>query len=273
MKTTTAAPATEQSSPHVLRSLEDGVLTLTLDRPYNGNALTVAMSSAVAEALEVAATDAEARCVVLRSSGEHFCTGGDVKDMRDGRDLMAGSVTDIHARLAAALHRVTWALHRVPVPTIAEVNGSAIGAGCDLALMCDLRMAGERAVFAESFLRLGLVSGIGGAWFLNRIVGPAKAMELTLTSEFVDAKRALDLGLVNRVVADDELTDRTRALAASIAEKPPVATRMAKRLVRESAAVPLSAALEIAGGLQAVLLSGAEHKQVVQDFLARRSSS
>jgi enoyl-CoA hydratase/carnithine racemase len=267
MRTTTAAPATEQPSPHVLRSLEEGVLTLTLDRPDNGNALTVAMSCAVAEALEAAATDAGVRCVVLRSSGEH------VKDMRDGRDLMAGTVTDIHARLAAALHRVTWALHRVPVPTIAEVNGSAIGAGCDLALMCDLRVAGERAVFAESFLRLGLVSGIGGAWFLNRVVGPAKAMELTLTSEFIDAARALGLGLVNRVVADDELTDRTRALAASIAEKPPMATRMAKRLVRESAAVPLSAALEIAGGLQALLLSGDEHKQVVQDFLARRSSS
>lgn len=254
-------------SERVLRSLEAGVLTLTLNSPSDGNALSLAMTASLAEALEAVNAMTEVRCVLIRSSGRHFCTGGNVKDMEQGSDLMAGSVSDVRDRLSRELHRITRALHGLEVPSICAVNGAAVGAGCDVALMCDIRVAGERASFAESFLRLGLVSGIGGAWFLTRIVGPAKALELTLTSEFIDAREAHRLGIVSRVVADADLDASASALAMDIARKPPVALKMAKRLVRESAEASLPAALEMAASMQAILLCGDEHKQAVHRFL------
>jgi enoyl-CoA hydratase/carnithine racemase len=157
------------------------------------------------------------------------------------------------------------------VPSVCAINGAAIGAGFDIALMCDIRVAGRRAVFAESFLRLGLVSGIGGAWFLSRIVGPAKALEMTLTSEFIDADAALRLGIVTKVVPDEELDNETRAMAACIAANPPRAMRMAKKLVRESAASTLSGSLEMAASMQAILLCGQEHKDAVARFIESQS--
>lgn len=184
---------------------------------------------------------------------------------------MQGSATQIHARLKSTLHRVTHALQALRMPSIAAVNGAAVGAGCDLALMCDLRVASERATFAESFLRLGLVSGIGGAWFLTRIVGTAKALELTLTSEFVDASTALQLGMVSRVVAPQALDETSAALARRIASNPPQALRMAKRLVLDAAESTLPLALENAAAMQAILLCGDEHKAIVREFLAQRA--
>ncbi|GAA1827182.1 enoyl-CoA hydratase-related protein [Pseudonocardia ailaonensis] len=270
--TTLPDPLPETTGDLVRTERSAGVLTVTLDAPETGNALDVAMCTALGEALESAGRDPEIHCVLIRSSGRHFCTGGNVKDMRSGADLMAGSVADVRDRLAASLHRVTRALHELPVPSIAALDGSAIGAGCDLALMCDLRIAGEKAVLAESFLRLGLVSGIGGAWFLSRLVGPTKALELTLTSEFVDAPRALELGLVTRVVPSAQLEKEASGLAAAIAARPPRALRMAKRLVRESAEASLPAALEMAGSMQAILLGGDEHKAAVSAFLESRAA-
>ncbi|MFK4540415.1 2-(1,2-epoxy-1,2-dihydrophenyl)acetyl-CoA isomerase [Streptomyces tendae] len=259
---------------HLLNEeLAEGVLTLSLNAHETGNALDLSMTEALSGALERANAIPGLRCVLLRSTGRHFCTGGNVKDMDSGSDLMHGGTAEVRDRLRLGLHRLTRALRALEVPSIAAVNGAAVGAGFDITLMCDLRIAGEHARFAESFLRLGLVSGIGGAWFLTRLVGPAKAMELTLTSEFFDAPTALELGVVSRVVPDDRLDDEARALAARIAAGPPTATRMATQLVRQSAEISLPAALEQAAALQALLLSGAEHKELVHRFLADRSAS
>ncbi|MCP2625521.1 enoyl-CoA hydratase-related protein [Mycolicibacterium smegmatis] len=249
----------------------DGVFTLTLDAPDTGNALDVAMTNAVANALERANAMPDVHCVLIRSSGRHFCTGGNVKDMARGTDLMAGTAAEVQHRLRAGLHRITRALHGLEVPSVAAVNGAAVGAGFDLALMCDVRIAGQSARFAESFLRLGLVSGIGGAWFLTRIVGVAKAMELTLTSEFITAETAHELRIVSRVVPDEDLDQECLALAHTVAANPPQALRMAKRLVRESAESGLPAALEMAASMQAILLCGDEHRSRVQQFLAARN--
>ncbi|XQU67378.1 Enoyl-CoA hydratase [Cupriavidus sp. H18C1] len=247
------------------------VLTLSLNDPDTGNAMSVAMAEALAEALEAANRLPYVHCVLLRSTGEYFCTGGNVKDMESGSDLMQGSATQVRERLKATLHRITHALQALQVPSIAAVNGAAIGAGCDLALMCDLRVASERATFAESFLRLGLVSGIGGAWFLTRLVGTAKALELTLTSEFVDAPTALQLGMVSRVVSPEALDEVSTTMARRIASSPPQALRMAKRLVLDAAETTLPVALETAAAMQAILLCGDEHKAAVRDFLGRRA--
>jgi enoyl-CoA hydratase/carnithine racemase len=137
--------------------------------------------------------------------------------------------------------------------------------------MCDIRVASTKAVFAESFLRLGLVSGIGGSWFLVRSVGYSKALELTLTSEFIDAEAALGLGIVSKVVPEDKLDIDARSLAKRIAQNPPTALRMAKRLVREAADVSLSTTLEMAASMQAILLCGREHKEAVGRFLERQA--
>jgi enoyl-CoA hydratase/carnithine racemase len=192
--------------------------------------------------------------------------------MQSGQDLMAGTVGDVRDRLRLSLHRITRAMDALEVPSIAAVNGAAVGAGFDLTLMCDIRLAADSAQFSESFLRLGLVSGIGGAWYLTRLVGASKAMEMTLTSEFFNAQTALQLGIVSRVVSAADLADAAFQLASTIASGPPNATRMAKRLVRDAASVSLPTALEQAASLQAMLLCGEEHKAAVHDFLERRSA-
>ncbi|MDV3127297.1 enoyl-CoA hydratase-related protein [Mycobacterium sp. 21AC1] len=250
--------------------ISDGVFTLSLDAPHTGNALDTTMVGAIADALEHASIHPAVHCVLIRSTGAHFCTGGNVKDMARGADLMAGTVVEVQERLRTGLHRITRALRALEVPAVAAVNGSAVGAGFDLALMCDIRIAAQSARFAESFLRLGLVSGIGGAWFLARIVGVAKAMELTLTSEFISADTARELQIVSRIVPDDELDAQCSAVARAIAANPPQALRMAKRLVRESAESGLTASLEIAASMQAILLCGDEHRTTVQQFLENR---
>ncbi|ABE46590.1 enoyl-CoA hydratase-related protein [Polaromonas sp. JS666] len=259
---------TTETTPILVRTeVRGAVLVISMDAPAAGNALTVAMTDQLADALEKANGWPAVNSIVLRSTGKHFCTGGNVKDMRDGKDLMEGSVADVREKLRSTLHRITRAMHSVEVPTIAAVNGMAIGAGCDLALMCDIRIASERAQFAESFLRLGLVSGIGGAWFLTRLVGPSKAMEMTLTSEFLDAESALRHGIVSKVVADAQLDQVVAEMAERIASSPPTALRMAKQLVRASASSDLSSALELAASMQAILLCGEEHKGAVNRFL------
>ncbi|MDR5817271.1 enoyl-CoA hydratase-related protein [Caballeronia sp. LZ033] len=263
--------ANASAKPLVRHAVEAGVMTITLDEPSNGNALTLAMTTALSDVLESVNGRDDVQCVVLRSSSKHFCTGGNVKDMQSGKDLMDGGIEAVRERLRHGLHRITRALSSMDVPSLCAVNGAAVGAGCDLALMCDIRLAGERAVFAESFLRLGLVSGIGGAWFLSRIVGPAKALELTLTSEFIDAGTAQQLGIVAHVHPDAALDDETRALARRIAANPPRALRMAKKLVQESAHGTLSASLELAANMQAILLCGSEHKQAVSGFLEQQA--
>jgi 2-(1,2-epoxy-1,2-dihydrophenyl)acetyl-CoA isomerase len=268
-----SAYSNDDPGSRVQSSVDDGVLTLTLDSPADGNALDLAMTEALSGALEQINDRRDVHCVLLRSSSRHFCTGGNVKDMQSGSDLMSGGVEDVRDRLLRSLHRITRALSGLDVPSVCAVNGAAVGAGCDLALMCDIRVAGTKAVFAESFLRLGLVSGIGGSWFLARIVGYAKALELTLTSEFIDAEAALGLGIVSKVVQDDALDIEARSLAKRIAHNPPTALRMAKRLVREAADASLSTTLDMAASMQAILLCGREHKEAVGRFLEEQAAN
>jgi enoyl-CoA hydratase/carnithine racemase len=155
-------------------------------------------------------------------------------------------------------------------PSIAAVNGPAIGAGCDLACMCDIRIASEKAQFAESFLKLGLVPGDGGAWLLPRIVGTSMAAELTYTGETLDAQRALACGLVSRVVPHEQLLPTARALAARIAGNPPQALRLSKRLLRESQHARLPDILELSAAFQAIVHESADHAEAVRAVLERR---
>jgi enoyl-CoA hydratase/carnithine racemase len=169
------------------------------------------------------------------------------------------------------IQRIPLALWQLDVPTIAAVNGPAVGAGCDLACMCDMRIAGRSARFAESFVKLGLIPGDGGAWWLQRAIGYQRAAQMSLTGDMIDADTALAWGLVMEVVDDAHLLERCQSLAARIAENPPAAVRMTKRLLREAQTQRLDTVLELAAAYQALTHGSDEHQGAVEAFLAARS--
>ncbi|MBU2015536.1 MAG: enoyl-CoA hydratase/isomerase family protein, partial [Alphaproteobacteria bacterium] len=170
----------------------------------------------------------------------------------------------------AGIQRLPLLFQAIELPVIAAVNGPAIGAGMDLACMCDVRIASQSARFAESFVKLGLVSGDGGAWLLPRIVGISRASQLSLTGEMIDAAEALRIGLVSEVVPDEDLMATARRQADAIAANPPHATRMTKRLLRAAQTAELSHILEMAGAMQALAHATADHDEAIDAFFDRR---
>jgi enoyl-CoA hydratase/carnithine racemase len=257
------------SEEFVTESRDGAVATLTLNDPDRRNALsTQAQWDAVVAACERVARDPEVRCVIVTGAGSAFCAGGNVKDMQDKSGIAGGSPYDIRNGYRAGIQRIPLALYQMDVPTIAAVNGPAIGAGCDLACMCDIRIASEKAKFAESFVKLGIIPGDGGAWLLPRVVGMSKAAELTFTGDTIDAQAALACGLVSRVVAPDALMTEARALAARIAANPGPSLRMAKRLMREGQHMRLDSLLELSAAFQALAHHTPEHDAAIAAFLA-----
>jgi enoyl-CoA hydratase/carnithine racemase len=254
----------------VLYEEVDGIVTLTLNEPKTRNAISDPIIEGVVSACRRINADMNVRCMILTGAGEGFSSGGNVKEMRDGKGLFGGSPVDMRRGYQHTIHHIGRALYDLEVPSICAVNGAAIGAGCDTTLMCDMRIAGRSAVFAESFLRVGLVSGDGGAWFLPRVVGLSRAYEMTLTGDIIDAEKAERWGLVSKVVDDDKLTDEAMALARRIAAFPPHSIRLNKRLLRESQGVPLSTALEMASAMQALVQSTEDQKEAVTAMLEKR---
>lgn len=254
----------------VLYEQKDGIVTLTLNEPETLNAASDGIISGLVEAAGRVNADLSVRCVVLTGNGRAFSSGGNVKEMRDRKGLFAGNPAQIRRAYLHGIQRIPLALYGIEVPTIAAVNGHAIGAGCDLSLMCDIRIASENAVFAESFLRVGLISGDGGAWFLPRIVGLSRAYEMTFTGDFVDASTALEYGLVSRVVSPGELMPAAYELAGRIASQPPHSLRLTKRLIRESQRVELDTALEMASAMQAIVQHTEDQNEAVTAFLEKR---
>jgi len=249
---------------------DGGIVTLTMNQPETRNPLTG--NSAVPEflaACERIAADQTVKVVILTGAGSAFCSGGNVKDMqRYSRDAMAPMpIRDEYRR---GIQRLPLALYNLEVPTIAAVNGAAIGAGCDLACMCDVRIAAEGAKFAESFVKLGIVPGDGGAWLLPRAVGMSKAAEMSFTGDAIDADEALACGLVSRVVPAAELMTAAHALAQRIATNPGPALRLTKRLLREGQHVTLDTLLELSAAFQAMAHKTAQHEEAVVAFVEKR---
>ncbi len=206
----------------------DGVAVITINRPAQMNALSVAVRELLVRHIAQAANDDEVRCVVLTGAGRAFCAGVDVKRLADAaasdgaakrREGLAAIVHGLRAQQMSTIH----ALHTMPKPTIAAVNGYAIGAGLAYALACDLRVASTAARFGTGFARLAVSGDNGTSWFLQRLVGPAKALELFLTGEIVDGARAVALGMANRLEPEEDFMDRVLAFASSLAAGPPVA--------------------------------------------------
>jgi enoyl-CoA hydratase/carnithine racemase len=253
---------------------QDGhVVTLTMNQPEQRNPLTG--NTAVVEflaAIDRIHDDDGVRCVILTGNGPSFCAGGDVRQMKRqaGPDV---SEMDIRQEYRRGIQRLTLALFNLEVPVVAAVNGHALGAGLDLACMCDIRIASEKAKFAESFIKLGIIPGDGGAWLLPRIVGLARAAELAFTGDMIDAQQALSWNLVSRVVPHDELLPSTRDLAARIAQHASHSVRLTKRLMRESILSRLDTVLELSAAFQAISHKTADHNEAVNAFLEKRVPS
>ncbi|RAH96785.1 enoyl-CoA hydratase [Acuticoccus sediminis] len=248
------------------------VALLALNSPADRNALSRQdQCDALAEALHEVNAEQDVHVAVLTGRGPAFCAGGNVKDMRTKAGFMAGTPTEMERAYRRGLHRIPLAFQALEVPVIAAVNGPAMGAGLDIAAMCDLRIASTEARFAEVFVRLGIISGIGGAWFLPRVLGPARAAELAFTGRVLDAGTALQWGLVSEVTEPGALLDRALTLAGEMAQHSGVALRYYKRLIRMGTQQDLATALDATAALQVLAHSTPEHEAAVDAMLSRMS--
>lgn len=230
-----------------------GIVTLTLNAPETRNAISdLPMVEALLDALQRAAADQSARVIILTGAGKSFSSGGNLKSMAPGQGLVDEVPAITRQNYRNGIQRLPLALEALDLPVIAAVNGPAVGAGCDLACMCDIRIAGASARFAESFVKIGIIPGDGGAWLLPRVVGFSRATEMALTGEMIDAETALAYGLVSRVVPDAELLDTARDRARAIAANPPHAIRMTRRLLRQAWNRDLPGTLELSSTMQAL---------------------
>jgi enoyl-CoA hydratase/carnithine racemase len=249
-----------------------GIATITLNRPELRNPISdIDLIEALLDTLAAMEADPAVRVAILTGAGSAFSAGGNLPAMKpDGGGLNAALPARTRGNYKRGIQRLPLAFAALEVPVIAAVNGPAIGAGLDLACMCDLRIAGETAKFAESFVKLGIIPGDGGAWLLQRIVGFSKAAELTLTGETIDAAEALRIGLISQIVPDAELLSAAKALAARIACNPSFAVRMAKRLLWDAQRMDLPGVLEMSAAMQAVAHATKDNAEAVNAFLEKR---
>ena len=248
-----------------LRIDVDGpVATLTLDRPAALNALTVPVKVALRDALEAIAADRSVRAVILTGAGRGFCAGQDLAE----RDQPDAAPLEIEVR--ERWNPIIRALRSMGQPVIAAVNGVAAGAGASLAFACDLRIAAEAARFVLAFGRIGLVPDSGATWFLPRLVGPAKAAEMALLDDPVDAAEALRLGLVSRVVPGDQLMPEARAIADRLAGGAPLAQSLTKGALHRAMTIELDEALDGEAKLQGIAGATADHAEGLAAFREKR---
>lgn len=253
-------------SEEVLYEVNDGIALLTLNRPQRRNSFTLSMIHRWADLLIEANTDDAVRVIVVTGAGGAFCAGIDL-DVLDTIELTAKARRDF---LTDEVHRVARAVEASDKPIIAAVAGAAVGAGMDMALMCDIRIAAQSARFAESYVNLGLVPGDGGGYYLPRLVGTAKALELLLTGDTLTGQQAAELGIANHVVPDDALMDTTMNLAAKIAAKPPIAVRLIRHTVYESQRTDLATALDLVATHMGVAMLTQDHQEALAAFREKR---
>ncbi len=251
---------------HVLYEKEKGIAVITLNRPEAKNAFSNDMISLWNGFLGEAKEDDSVRVIVVTGNGDTFCSGGDIRDMAEGK-LRSWYMKNF---LWEGVHRIVLTMEDLDKPVIAAINGAAMGAGMDMAIMCDLRVSSDRAKFAESYIVMGLIPGDGGAYFLPRLVGVAKALELLLTGDVLTAREALSLGIVNKVVPHESLIEETMKLAEKIASKPPLAVRMMKRAVYQAQASTLRAHLDYISSQLSLLSETEDHREAALSFLEKR---
>ena len=249
------------------------IAVLTLNRPEVRNTITEpAMIEEILDALLRVQADEALSVMILTGAGSAFSAGGNVKDMYNKQGMFAGDPDQIRNNYRQGIQQIPLAFQRLDVPTIAAVNGPAIGAGCDLTCMCDIRLASDKARFGETFASVGLIPGDGGAYFLPRVIGYARALELAFTCRVIDAAEALRIGLVSEVVPHERLLERSLEMAAEIARQPARILRLAKRLFSLAQGKSLEETLEISAAFQALCHHSPEHMQALEAFFARQKA-
>lgn len=248
------------------------IAVLTLTRPDMMNALGQEGDGVdvVAACAEIEA-DAAIRCTILTGEGRAFSAGGDVKAMKSRTGAFGGSPYSIREGYRRNIHQIVKALYNLETPLVAAVNGPAIGLGCDVACMADIRIASDKAKFGVTFLKLGLIPGDGGAWLLPRIIGGSRAAELLFTGDVIDAATAADWGLISKAVPADTLMDETMALAKKIAGQPPQSLRLAKTLMRHGATASYDTIMEMSAASQALMHVTDDHMEGVDAILEKRA--
>ncbi len=246
------------------------VATITLDRESARNAYSMEMIASIERAFDAAERDDDVRCVILTGAGKSFSAGGDVKAMLDKTGMFAGEPFALRGHYLDGIHRVPRRIARFEKPLIAAVNGAAIGAGLDLACMADIRIAAREAQFGSTFVKLGLVPGDGGAFFLSRVIGFPRALDLMLTARILDSKEAEQIGLVQQVVESAALLQTAREKAALIASNAPLAVRLTKVAAYQAQHQTLDQALNAAATYQGIAQNSHDHMEGVKAMLEKR---
>lgn len=245
---------------------------LTLNRPETRNAISEAdMIDGLINALSEADAWDAVRVIIITGAGAAFCSGGNLKDMAARKGIFAGTPAQITEQYRQGIQRIPKAFASLRKPTLAAVNGAAYGAGCDIAMMCDLRLASTQAVFAENFVKVGLIPGDGGAWFLPRVIGAARAAEMALTGKPIPAETALAWGMVSQVTQPQDLLAQAARLAMQVAENPPWVVAMTRQLLQESAQTSLDVFLDRCAQIQGTAHHMADHREAVAALLEKRS--
>ncbi|MCG6534652.1 MAG: enoyl-CoA hydratase-related protein [Syntrophales bacterium LBB04] len=250
----------------VLYKVEEAIAVISFNRPKVKNAFSVEMIRLLFEFFEEARRDDAIKGIILTGKGDAFCAGGDVREMVEGK-LRSWAMKRF---LWEGVHRIVLLLEDLDKPVIAAVNGAATGAGMGLAIMCDLRICSERARFAESYIKMGLVAGDGAAYFLPRLIGLSKALELMLSGELLTADQAFQMGLVNKVVPHDQLKAEAFKLMAKITSNPPLAVRMMKRAVYQAQNSTLRNHLDYISSQISLLTETEDHLEAARAFMEKR---
>ncbi len=252
-------------------TLEGRVAVLTFQRDDLRNALTGSqLIDDIVRTVDWVNRSPEVSVLVLTGAGSAFSAGGNIKEMRDRGGAFAGNVAECEERYRRGIQNIPLAMDRCEVPVIAAVNGPAIGAGCDLACMCDLRFGSTKAAFGETFVSLGIIPGDGGAWFLQRLIGYQRAADLTFSGRVVKAEEAKELRLLLDVTEPDALLPRALEYAATIAAKPPQALRYTKRLMKSAQRMELRDFLDLCATIQGVCHNSEDHLEAVTAFMEKR---
>lgn len=261
----------------LLFEVKDGIATLTLNRPEARNAFSAEMIRLWREALEEVRDNDAIRVMVLTGNGKAFCAGGDVKAMLNGKGFIGGAEEDFVSTglqrknaLWKHIQRIPLLMEEIDKPTLAAINGDAIGAGLDMALQCDLRFASEQARFAEGYVNVGIVPGDGGGYYLPRIIRLDHALELLWTGRMLDAKEAYELGLVTRVVPHEQLLDETYALAERLARGPQQAIRLIKRTVYQGLKTDLRTSLDMVSSFMGLVTELPDYQEGLRSIVEKR---
>ncbi len=260
----------QQKFEDLLVEQKDSILWITLNRAEASNAYSSAMVKSFVEVLRHADFDTNVRVIVVTGAGKNFCAGGDIKAMKNKTGMFAGESNELREAYQTGIQQIPATISNLKTPIIAMVNGAAVGAGCDLAAMCDLRVASTEASFAETFAKVGLVPGDGGAFFLTRLIGFGKAMEMFLTAKTFSAAEAEKMGLVNQVVLPNELKEKTQELAQKLAELPPMALQMTKKALIHAYQNDLNSHLELMAAYQGITQRSSDHFKALDGMMEKK---